>query len=47
MPLTLGGGLLSDVKLKKWGQELTLASKGRLAPGQRPYCAAASNGGPI
>jgi hypothetical protein len=27
LPLTLGGGLLSDVKLKKWGQELTLARK--------------------
>jgi hypothetical protein len=37
VPLTPGGGALSDVKLKKQDQELTLGFEGRLAPAKRPY----------
>jgi hypothetical protein len=45
VPLTPGGGALSDVKLKKQDQELTLGFEGRLAPGKRPYAAATSDDG--
>jgi hypothetical protein len=45
VPLTPGGGALSDVKLKKQDQELTLGFEGRLAPGKQPYSAAASDDG--
>jgi hypothetical protein len=43
--LTARGGALSDVKLKKQDQALTLGFEGRLAPGKRPYSAAASDDG--
>ena len=43
--LTPGGGALSDVKLTKQDQELTLEFEGRLAPAKPPYSAAASNDG--
>jgi hypothetical protein len=39
----VAGCTTTGVKLEN--QELTLASKGRLAPGKRPYSAAAANGG--
>jgi hypothetical protein len=45
VPLTPGGGALSDVKLTKQDQELTLGFEGRLAPAKPPYSAAASNDG--
>ena len=45
VPLTPGGGALSDVKLKKQDQELTLGFEGRVAPGKQPYSAAASDDG--
>jgi hypothetical protein len=44
VPLASGGRLLSDVKLKQQVQEPTLGLEGRLAPGKRPYPAAAPGG---